>query len=77
MPAQQMQLMAELAQLRKSSVRDALTKVLQDCEGRRTEPGRGRRVGLHLQKGRVVRGEALEKQMNAQGAGVGSAWHYE
>jgi len=69
--AQKMQFLAELAQLRNSNVRDALTEVLQtakkdklnqDEEG--GEDSISKRVGLFV-------ASALEKQMNAQGAEVG------
>jgi hypothetical protein len=70
-PAQQIQRMAELAQLRRRGVKEALQKVLQDAseeelnqEGDRGTDSVSRRVALFMAK-------ALEEELNEQGAELG------
>ena len=70
-PAQQMQRMAELAQLRRRGVKEALQKVLQEAleeelnqEGDRGSDSVSRRVALFMAK-------ALEEELNEQGAELG------
>ena len=70
-PAQQMQQMAELAQLRRKGVRESLEKVLQDAsdkelnqEGDRGSDSVSRRVALFM-------ATALEEELNEQGEELG------